>query len=251
MSPHPALLQPDWRLLNWFSWSAVASFVVVCLAYLMARGRPRWGSLLRALVKPLPHEAPNWSFSDSWASNAGVAAAIFAGFFGSTSVVTDVVGATNRVNAVGAIITVAAAVATAFLIGAPLILAVTTVEGRDSVIGFLLAATATLAGTGGEIAVIVMSAKTLNLGGFQHYLPWAGLAAAALLVVYALRSIPAVLAGPPRRERGGHSPRVAGSHWRLSELRVDEARPVDRGPVDTPKFELATGSPRRARSHVL
>ncbi|HEY5104372.1 MAG TPA: hypothetical protein VII65_04930, partial [Acidimicrobiales bacterium] len=90
MSSQIASLPPDWQLLNWFLWSGIGSVAVVILAYLIANRKLKGASLLRALVNTLPQEAPNWSFKDSWASNAGVVAAVFAGFFGSTSALKDV-----------------------------------------------------------------------------------------------------------------------------------------------------------------
>jgi hypothetical protein len=251
MSSQIALLQPDWQLLNWFLWSGIGGIAVVILAYLISSRQSNHASLLRALVRPLPQEAPNWSFKDSWASNAGVAAAIFAGFFGSTSALKDVFGTTDQVNAVGAIITVAAAVGTAFIIAAPLILAVTNVVDQNSVIGFLLAAAATLAGTGGEVAVIVKSAEILNFGGYQHYLPWAGMAAVVLLVAYALRSIPLVLAGS--EQKIVQAAAIAAPRFKqlFPEMHVESDVLAQQIAFEMPNLAAQVGAPQRVRSHVL
>jgi len=251
MSSQIASLQPDWQLLNWFLWSGIGSVAIVIVAYLISSRRSIGVSRLRALVRALPQEAPNWSFKDSWASNAGVAVAIFAGFFGSTSALKDVFGTTYQVNAVGAIITVAAAVGTAFIIAAPLILAVTSVGNQNSAIGFLLAAAATLAGTGGEVAVIVKSAEILNFGGYQHYLPWAGLAAVVLLAVYALRSIPLVLAGSEQMMVDAAQVAAPWFKQMHPEMQVETDVLAHQIVVGMPSLAAQVGSPQRVRSHVL
>lgn len=251
MPSQSALIQPDWQLLNWFLWSSIGGIAVVTVAYLIWGRRSNRASFLRALVGPLPQEAPNWSFKDSWASNAGVAAAIFAGFFGSTSALKDAFGTTDQVNAVGAIITVAAAVGTAFIISAPLILAVTNVGNQNSVIGFLLAAAATLAGTAGEVAVIVKSAEILDFGGYQHYLPWAGIAAAVLLATYALRSIPLVLAGS--EQKIAYAAQIAAPRFKemFPEMHVETDVLAQQIAVEVPNLAAQVGAPQRVRSHVL
>jgi hypothetical protein len=246
-----ASTRTDWGQLHWFLWAALGGAAVVVLSYIVWCQRS--GQLKRLpqiLLQPLPQEAPNWSFKDSWASNAGIAAVIFSGFFGSTNTLKDVFGA-SQASAVGAIITVSAAIGTALLVAAPLILAVTASSTRNTVIGFLIAAAATLTGIAGEVAVTVKAGETLDFGGYQHYLPWLGIVALALLAAYGFRSIPVVLTGSQQKIVQRAQAAVPRLKRLLPNIEIDDRTFAARLATSLPDIAVEAGAPTRARSLIL
>jgi hypothetical protein len=171
-------------------WSALAAFpvaltvlLVVVLVYFLQQPKRN---------KPLQYLESAWSFKESWASNVTVAVGLVAGIFGSSEVVTTLVGENGKSSV--ALATVAAAVAAAFVAAGPLILLSSKTKDDFLTVGGLLAASAvTLAGGFGEIWVLFRAGERLDLGGWQDAaVVMAGLAT-LLLAWYAIRSIPAVI----------------------------------------------------------
>ncbi len=141
---------------------------------------------------PLPHLESSWSFSESWTTNVTLAASILSGIFGSSEVVTSLVGENGKGSA--ALATVGAAVAASFIAGGSLIvLASKTKDEHLSLGGLLAAAAVTLAGGFGEIWVLFRAGDRLDLGGWQDASAVLAAAAALLLAWYAIRSIIALI----------------------------------------------------------
>ena len=134
------------------------------------------------------HVGAKWTLKDSWASNVTVLAAAFAGFFSSSSVVKTLVGSAG--SPVIGLTTVTAAVAVAAVGAAPLLLQIFKVNGDVTPAGLLAGAALTMGATGGELAVICLGVRNLQLGGVQHWLVWAGLIGGGLiLAVYAFTNM--------------------------------------------------------------
>jgi hypothetical protein len=144
-------------------------------------------------TKPLIYLEATWSFSDSWVSNVTVAGALLTGIFGSSGVITALLGedATSSV----ALATVGVAIATAFISAGPLVLGATkSSDSEFNTAGGLLAASAvTLTGAFGEIWILWRTGQALSLGGWENRIVIVAIAAAALLGIYAFRSLLATL----------------------------------------------------------
>lgn len=137
--------------------------------------------------RKLRYLTDSWKFTDSWASNVTVFAAAFSALFGTSEALTAL-GDDNK--EVLALITVAAAIAVGVASAAPLLVQALREDGVVTTGGVLAGAVVTLAATGGQLAVIVIAAQDLNLGGSQDiWLPTVGVLAGALLVYYADRSL--------------------------------------------------------------
>lgn len=132
-----------------------------------------------------------WSFKDSWVSNITVGAALLTGVFGSTDVVAPLLG-TDGKDAV-ALATVGAAVAAAFVGAGPILLAACKKGGVVTVGGLFAASALTLTGAAGEIYTVYASARLLDLGGWEDRIYILAIIAAALLAVYAVRTLHEVL----------------------------------------------------------
>jgi hypothetical protein len=180
---------PEWKAL-WAFPAALAVLLALAAWYFRHRREK--------LNEPLTYLESTWSFSESWASNVTLAAGLLTAVFGSTEVVTALVGENG--NASSALATVGAAVAASFIAaGSLIILASKTKEGESISLGGLLAASAvTLAGGAGEIWVLFRAGERLDLNGLQDLAGVAAGVAILLLAWYAVRSIPAVIANGKR-----------------------------------------------------
>ena len=147
----------------------------------------------KSLSETLPGITKDWSFVDNWASNAGLATALFTGVFAATDPLKVVLG-TDASQAQSTII-IASALAVALIGAAPLLLVICKRRfrkdhgvARHHTVGGVLAATLVVitASTG-----LVLTAASV-LGGWW---PWtAAIAASAVLLVYSWKSIPQTLA---------------------------------------------------------
>jgi hypothetical protein len=124
-----------------------------------------------------------WSLSDSWASNVTVIGAALAGVFGSSDVLTAVLG--SATDPVFALTLLSSAVATGLVGAAPLVLAVFRRGGGVTPFALLAGASLTVGAAGGELAVITLGASHLSLG--SSIKPWmytALIGGAVILVSY-------------------------------------------------------------------
>jgi len=189
-------------------WSYLYAFpllLVVYLAFLgwatLRRWRPTPGqdSLWAYLRSPLPQLGSGWSVTESWAANLTVAAAALAGIFGSGSVVTAIFGSTD--DPVYALTTVAAAIAVAVAAAAPLAVGAAKDNGYVTRLGLLAGATLTVGATSGELVVIALAVRQLDLGGVQSPLALlGGVLGLALLATYAYRAVDSTLVRPAEGE---------------------------------------------------
>ena len=189
---------PDWTLFWAFPFAlGIALIVLVAAAWLTYRnhksggkGKGTWTNtrMTRWWFREELRVGAKWTLKDSWASNVTVLAAAFAGFFSSSSVVKTLVGSAG--SPVIGLTTVSAAVAVAAVGAAPLLLQIFKVNGDVTPAGLLVGAAVTMGATGGELAVICLGVRNLQLGGVQHVLPWAGLIGGGLiLAVYAFTNM--------------------------------------------------------------
>jgi hypothetical protein len=118
-----------------------------------------------------------------------VVAGLLTGIFGSTDVVAAFVG--PEADSATALATVGAAVAAAFIAAGPILLLATKNREDDAftVGGLLGASVLTLSGAVGALWVVYASGHKLDLGGWEDRL-WIPLVlAAALLALYAVRTL--------------------------------------------------------------
>jgi hypothetical protein len=134
-----------------------------------------------------------WSFKDSWVSNVTIGAGLLTGIFGSSDVVKELLGEDAERSV--ALATVGAAVAAAFIAAGPLVLhALKTGDGDHfTVFGLLAASAVTLAGAVGELWIMFRTGEKLEVDGLEDKI-WVPLGlAAALLILYAFRTLRATL----------------------------------------------------------
>ncbi|MFD3993327.1 hypothetical protein [Streptomyces sp. NPDC058583] len=171
--------QPEWSLLWWFLWAGLLALLPVIYAF------SRWegGSKVKDWFTELTSLKPGWSLKDSWATNVTAVAAAFAGVFGASDVMKALNGDTDSVLS---LVTVASAIALGLVGAGTLIVQAARKHGFVTPFGMALGALVTMAGTGGELAVIVLAARKLDLGGFEDgWLTGIGVAGGVLLVWYA------------------------------------------------------------------
>lgn len=179
------------------SWGALAAFPILLVAlgllgtaWLVIEGLgPR---------KKLSSLDKSWSFKDSWVSNITIGAGLLTGIFGSSEVLTAMLGEEAEQSL--ALATVGAAVAAALIAAGPLILHGTKAgdgagaeAGAFTVGGLLLAGGVTLAGAFGELWVVCVAASEIDLGGAESAVWPAGALAASVLALYAYRTTKATI----------------------------------------------------------
>lgn len=171
---------PDYADLFGFLYAFVIAATIILI--INARGGV-------SVADPLPAIADSWSFADSWASNIGVAAALFTGVFGTTDILEQIVGgdSTGQV----AVAAVAAALAASLIGVGPILLAVLrTRDDRRHTAGGILAASGVVltANLGLVITLwaIVGERSTLN----SAFVTICALTACVLLVWYTARTVP-------------------------------------------------------------
>jgi hypothetical protein len=181
-APKPDSNKPEWSAL-WAFPVALGGLLVVALLL--------FG--LWAPSEPLKYLEATWSFKDSWVSNVTVLGGLLAGIFGSSDVVTALLGKDAKSSI--ALATVGAAIAAAFIAAGPIVLLTTKSRRGDFVTpgGFLLASAITLSGAAGELWVVYRSGEKLDLGGWQHRIVILALAGFVLLALYAIRTVPATI----------------------------------------------------------
>lgn len=189
VAPVPAPVKaPRWWAL-WLFPVLLFRFAVVACAYAYFSG------LARA---PLTHLEATWSFKDSWASNVTAVGALATGIFGSTDAVSAALGPNAKpfMN----VVVIGAAIATGLAAAGPV--ALTLFRKKDekksrydhTVLGFLLAAAATLAGALGELGIVLYEEFQFGFDGWTEIfiLIFAG-AGIVLLGCYAAKTIGATI----------------------------------------------------------
>jgi hypothetical protein len=208
VTPATSTTTPNWKLF----WAFPIAMLIAVLTLTAAgnigwwkhwrQNQPEWTAWKWWWQCPL-NLAASWSLSDSWASNVTVIGAAFAGVFGSTDVLTAVLG--NDTDPVFALSIVSSAVATGLVGAAPLVLAVLRFRGGVTPAALLTGAALSVGAAGGELAVITLGASHLNLGGLQDWL-WLGLVGGGLiLLLYTFRTMIGSLTPKP------HTPRNNGA----------------------------------------
>jgi hypothetical protein len=240
-------------------WSALVAFpvalvvcAVVALVYLFA--------ILKVEPNaPLAHLESSWTFGESWATNVTLAAGLLSGLFGSSEVVTALVGENGKASS--ALATVGAAVAASFVAAGSLIVLASKTEQEEhlSVGGIVGAAAVTLAGGFGEIWVLFRAGERLDLGGWQDAAGVIAAAAALLLAWYAVRSVPAVVNNGKEPAAPKPSETLTAAHMMAGAIKAMPG--VDSGEVDahiertlalSPMFDApGPGSRHRRRTALL
>jgi hypothetical protein len=207
-------------------WSALWAFVIFLLILLAAAG------IYLALIwlapnTELTHLDATWSFGDSWVSNVTVLGGLLAGIFGSSEVVTALLG--DDAGSSVALAIVGAAVAAAVIsAGAIVLLATKSKNDFVTVGGFLLASALTLSGAAGELWVVYRSGQRLDLGGWEDEIVWMAVAGFVLLGFYAIRTIPATIRiGTTQPEEPGPSDTIKAAKMIVAALKAQERFDAD------------------------
>lgn len=181
-----ASAKPDWTNL----WAFLVALVVLgALAVGLFAYWDRDDFNFDHLANPMPYLGTTWSFKDSLVSNVTVAGGLLTGIFGSSGVVKALLG--KDAEAFTALAIVGVAIAIAFVgAGGIVLLAFKTRKGNAVTVGGLLAASViTLTGAFGELWVVSASGHKVTGGLGDVALSIVMVAAMALLLVYALRSV--------------------------------------------------------------
>jgi hypothetical protein len=195
VTPAAAGAAPDWRLFIAFPVAGfialVALFTVGCYRYRDDyKGKIIGGRSYKFIswwrTYPL-NLSTSWSLKDSWGSNVTVIGAAFAGVFGSSDVLTAVLG--NDTDPVFALSIVSSAVAVGIVGAAPLVLTALRVHDSVTPLALLAGASLTVAAAGGELAVITLGASDLSLGGVQDGMLPALAVGTLILLVYSCRTM--------------------------------------------------------------
>ena len=249
--PKPDTSKPEWHALKAFPILLVA-LLVAAVIYLPATRQ--WPN------KELKYLEATWSFKESWVSNVTVAGGLLAGIFGSSDVVTALLGKDAKSSV--ALATVGAAVAASVIAAAPLLLLAT--KSKDdffTVGGFVFASAITLAAAAGELWVVYRSGQKLDLGGQEDKIVFLAVAGFVLLALYAIRAVPATIKhGTTAPPKPAPSDTIVAATWIVEALKAHTNINADRlgvavGPIpsDFPKLGTspAADSPRPRRSALL
>jgi hypothetical protein len=175
---------PNWHALWVFVWLLILLLVIPAVG--ICKG-------FRFLGKSLEYLDATWSFGDSWVTNITAAGGLLTGIFGSTEVVTALLGKDAKSSV--ALATVGAAIALALIAMGPLVLGATkSKDNKFNTVGGLLAASVvTLMGAFGELWVLLRSGEELSLGGWEDRIVIVAILAGLLLLAYAVRSVIATI----------------------------------------------------------
>jgi hypothetical protein len=197
-------------------WGALKAFFVMLLAAAVLA----IASLKRAgqgLSTELQYLDSAWSFNDSWVSNVTVIGGLLAGIFGSSDVVTALLGSDAKSSV--ALATVGVAVAAALVAAAPIILVITKgPNGFYTVYGLALAAVLTVSAAGGEVWVVYRSGAKLDLGGWQDYIVYFAIAALVLLGLYGFISLVSTVKDGTTQPPATVSDTLTGAAWIVGAL---------------------------------
>ncbi|MDA0179457.1 hypothetical protein OJ997_04050 [Solirubrobacter phytolaccae] len=175
---YPAAETTDWDELRGFAWAFLGSAGLMLLLGLYCWRVP-WVQLAG-----LPD---TWKFGDSLVTNVTLLGGTLTAVVGSADVVKAFLGPDADKSI--ALITVGAAVSAAIIALGAVVLFTFRWNGNFTLFGLLAAAAVTLAGAGGELAIITRSARELTLGGWEGRIETIAYALAVLLVLYSLRSL--------------------------------------------------------------
>ena len=216
----------DWQQL-WAFPIALAASILFALALYMY-----WSvgnSKSTGLFQALDGLGSTWSFKDNWVTNVTAVGALLTGIFGTSSVVKAFLG--EEAEASIALATVGGAVALAFVAAGPIVL-LATKSYKDvgdppkrgdafTVFGLLLAAATVLASAFGQLWVVRATGANLDMAGLEDWL-WVPFGAATLLlIVYAWRVLPDLLA------RGVEKPAAAPSVMDAAKLIAEVLKSKD------------------------
>ena len=215
---------PDWTLLWAFPIAIAAALITLVATGAVEshrekegrRSRWKWWRGDRLAL------APNWSLKDSWASNVTLIGAAFAGVFGSSEDLKALLGTDGT--SVFALTVVAGAIAAGIVGAAPLVLAIAQSSGGITPLALTLGAGLTVGAAGGELAVITLGARELNIGGLQDAMLPALAGGVVVLLAYTVRTMQGSLARKPSHPRtvGQMPPKQPDKPGELSYERVAE-----------------------------
>ncbi|MFF7870886.1 hypothetical protein ACFZCT_31100 [Streptomyces qaidamensis] len=171
---------PDWDLMKWFGIPVIAAFVLVGTA----SASWAWGERDVRLRTELKYLKDTWKFQDSVAADLTVLATAFTGVFAASDIL-EALG--DKTKSVLTLALVASAVGLG-LVGAAAfaVQALRSSKGYVTVKGLMLGSALALGGTAGQLWVIVLAARDLELGwiGDGWWLYGLGTAASVLLGFY-------------------------------------------------------------------
>ena len=182
-----------WKYLYAFPGVILVAFLFLAWAMLRWKAKHKPGEYIGDFLAEPLELGSNWSIKDSWASNLTVIAAVAAGLFGSSDIAGAVFGGTG--SPIFALTAVAAVIAVGIAGAAPL--AVATLKKDDDVtpIGLLAGAVLTIGAAAGELVVLSLGIRKVDLGGVETPLAVISLVLGLLLLgAYAFRTMDSCLA---------------------------------------------------------
>ncbi|MFG1663807.1 hypothetical protein [Streptomyces sp. Y7] len=170
---------PNWDLMKWFGAPLLAALAIVVITTLFWKSKKQahWMTELKYLKE-------GWTLKDSLAADVSVLAAAFTGVFG-VSAVLDVLGDESK--PVLGLAAVASAVGVGLVGAAGFAVQALRLNEHVTALGFVVGAVLALGGTGGQMWVILLAARQLDLGWIgPNWLYGLGAMASLLLAVYAV-----------------------------------------------------------------
>lgn len=199
---------PDWdELRKGFLIGGFGALLVLLLAQVGWWGWDRWDERklttkekekkksTHSLLMPLKQLEDTWSFADSWVANLTIAGGLLVALLGNTEVIKAALGEDSEPAI--ALVTVSAAIGAAFVAGGQLFVLATKQrrgggwkkKGWVTVGGLYGGALLTLAGAFGQMWIVATAADTFELGSLKDAVTPFAIAAAALLTLYAVRTL--------------------------------------------------------------
>jgi hypothetical protein len=181
-----------WSYLYAFPGVILVSFLFLAWAMLRWKAKHKPGEYIGDFLEEPLGLGSHWSITDSWGANLTVVAGAIAGLFASSGALATVLGSDGEPTF--ALIAVAAAIAVAIAGAAPLAVGTFKKDGDVTPLGLLLGAVLIVGASGGELVVLSLAVRRLELGGVETPLAVISLVlGVALLAAYAFRTINACL----------------------------------------------------------
>jgi hypothetical protein len=230
-------------------WQQLWAFpIALAVSILLAWGLYMYWSIgnneATGLFQALDGLGSTWSFKDNWVTNVTAVGALLTGIFGTSSVVKAFLG--EEAEASIALATVGGAIALAFVAAGPIVLLATKSYKNVgdppkrgdafTVFGLLLGAATVLASAFGQLWVVRATGANLDMAGLEDWL-WVPFGAATLLLIaYACRVLPDLLA------RGAEKPAAAPSVMDAAVLIATVLKSKD--DIDSAEVEAAVDEVR-------
>jgi len=171
----PQNSSPDWNLLGYFGLTLAMALIVVMHSAMSCMDTKEWKTQLPGLMD-------SWSLKDSTAANVSLLASAFAGIFGASDILHALGDETKTVLTLAL---VASAVGGGLVGAAPFAVQALRRKGEVTVRGHVVGSALVLGATAGQLWVILLGARDLELGWINDPVLYIlGTLASILLAVY-------------------------------------------------------------------